>query len=254
MVRWRGFGLTSSAFVSSAGAAVASVFPLPFLLLWFLLPFKYFLSGYARRGLVYRVEKQCFPVWSSDYNCKWTRYNLKHVKFDEIYSYWLSLSIRKEFGSIYDHFFLIFRNSTWTLVEKVLHTTNRIEKFWRGFTQKTNCSIGQTSSLICVTRKFLDVLLPCLICGRICLTLIVSSQIFTLILILLRYKYLETFPSSDIIHLTKYLIKESAMYRDSAKARVAARDLRRQQVKLFKLGATITLCAFLISQLADMIF
>ena len=35
------------------------------------------------------------------------------------------------------------------------------------------------------------------------------------------------------------------MYRDSAKARVAARDLRRQQVKLFKLGATITLCAFL---------
>ena len=44
------------------------------------------------------------------------------------------------------------------------------------------------------------------------------------------------------------------MYRDSAKARVAARDLRRQQVKLFKLGATITLCAFLISQLADMIF
>ena len=44
------------------------------------------------------------------------------------------------------------------------------------------------------------------------------------------------------------------MNRDSAKARVAARDLRRQQVKLFKLGATITLCAFLISQLADMIF
>lgn len=34
------------------------------------------------------------------------------------------------------------------------------------------------------------------------------------------------------------------MYRDSAKARVAARDLRKQQVKLFKLGATITLCAF----------
>uniref|UniRef100_UPI00242EC122 hypothetical protein n=1 Tax=Parasutterella excrementihominis TaxID=487175 RepID=UPI00242EC122 len=128
------------------------------------------------------------------------------------------------------------------------------KKSRRGFTQKTNCSIGQTSSLICVTRKFLDVLLPCLICRRICLTLIVSSQIFTLILILLRYKYLETFPSSDIIHLTKYLIKESAMYRDSAKARVAARDLRRQQVKLFKLGATITLCAFLISQLADMIF
>jgi hypothetical protein len=44
------------------------------------------------------------------------------------------------------------------------------------------------------------------------------------------------------------------MYRDSAKARVAARDLRKQQVKLFKLGATITLCAFLISQLTDMIF
>lgn len=44
------------------------------------------------------------------------------------------------------------------------------------------------------------------------------------------------------------------MYRDSAKARVAARDLRKQQVKLFKLGATITLCAFLISQLAEMIF
>ena len=44
------------------------------------------------------------------------------------------------------------------------------------------------------------------------------------------------------------------MYRDSAKARVAARDLRKQQVKLFKLGATITLCAFLISQLAEIIF
>lgn len=44
------------------------------------------------------------------------------------------------------------------------------------------------------------------------------------------------------------------MYRDSAKARVAAQDLRKQQVKLFKLGATITLYAFLISQLAEMIF
>ncbi len=44
------------------------------------------------------------------------------------------------------------------------------------------------------------------------------------------------------------------MYIYSAKARVAERDLRRQQVKLYKHGATITLCAFLISQLADMIF
>ena len=83
---------------------------------------------------------------------------------------------------------------------------------------------------------------------------IVSSQIFTLILIFIRYKYLGFFPNSDIIQPTKYPIKESTMYRDSAKARVAARDLRKQQVKLFKLGATITLCAFLISQLADMIF
>ena len=130
-------------------------------------------------------------------------------------------------------FFLIFRNSTWTLVEKVLTPRIESKNFEEVLLKRRNCSIGQTSSLICVTRKFLDVLLPCLICGRICLTLIVSSQIFTLILILLRYKYLETFPSSDIIHLTKYLIKESAMYRDSAKARVAARDLRRQQVKLF---------------------
>ena len=35
------------------------------------------------------------------------------------------------------------------------------------------------------------------------------------------------------------------MYRDSAKARVAARDLRRQQVKLFKLGCNHhSLCFF----------
>ena len=67
-------------------------------------------------------------------------------------------------------------------------------------------------------------------------------------------RFLRCFPNFDIIHLTKYHIKESAMYRDSAKARVAARDLRKQQVKLFKLGATITLCAFLISQLAEIIF
>lgn len=41
------------------------------------------------------------------------------------------------------------------------------------------------------------------------------------------------------------------MYRKNTKSLVAAQDLRKQQVKLFKLGATITLCAFLISQLAD---
>lgn len=38
------------------------------------------------------------------------------------------------------------------------------------------------------------------------------------------------------------------MYRDSEKVRVAARDNREIQTKIFKISATITLSAFLISK------
>lgn len=52
-------------------------------------------------------------------------------------------------------FFLIFRNSTWTLVEKVLHTTNRIENFEEVLLKRRIAVSGKLHLLYVLHESFL---------------------------------------------------------------------------------------------------